>query len=149
MNKMCIEDLLNCPYWIIDVLPKQVPAESAGQYFTVEKYFRTVLMEQIQLRKLLLILKLCCYRAITLFFPDTEESAKNPPPEVLRESMNNRNVCLIIGDALITSDPEDTGMTLYNASDELIDLMEKLALSESFYVWQTEEGINREGRKNR
>lgn len=34
-----IDDLLQKPYWIIDILPKQVPADSSGQYFAVEKYF--------------------------------------------------------------------------------------------------------------
>ena len=34
-----IEELLSKPYWIVDILPKQVPANSGGQYFTIEKYF--------------------------------------------------------------------------------------------------------------
>ena len=34
-----IESLLEKPYWLIDVLPKQVPAGSAGQYFKAERYF--------------------------------------------------------------------------------------------------------------
>jgi hypothetical protein len=37
--KKTIEELLQCPYWIIDILPSQVPENSPGQYFTVEKYF--------------------------------------------------------------------------------------------------------------
>ena len=34
-----IDDLLQLPYWIIDILPEQVPKDSPGQYFAVEKYF--------------------------------------------------------------------------------------------------------------
>ena len=34
-----VEELLQCPYWIIDILPSQVPEDSPGQYFAVEKYF--------------------------------------------------------------------------------------------------------------
>ena len=34
-----VEELLECPYWIIDILPLQVPKDSPGQYFAVEKYF--------------------------------------------------------------------------------------------------------------
>ena len=52
-----IEELLNTPYWIIDILPKQVPAGGAGQYFAVEKYlsksfpnFCTIVFEQISMR---------------------------------------------------------------------------------------------------
>ena len=36
---MTIEEYLNKPYWVIDILPKQVPADSKGQYFKIEKYF--------------------------------------------------------------------------------------------------------------
>ena len=37
MNR--IEELLNTPYWIIDILPYQVPKDSPGQYFAIEDYF--------------------------------------------------------------------------------------------------------------
>ena len=32
-----IETLLNKPYWVIDILPEQVPEDSAGQYFAIEQ----------------------------------------------------------------------------------------------------------------
>ena len=31
------ERLLEAPYWVIDVLPEQIPADADGQYFAVEK----------------------------------------------------------------------------------------------------------------
>lgn len=34
-----IEELLERPYWVIDILPWQVPADSPGKYFAVERYF--------------------------------------------------------------------------------------------------------------
>ena len=37
VEKKTVEELLQCPYWIIDILPSQVPADSPGQYFAVEK----------------------------------------------------------------------------------------------------------------
>ena len=40
-----IETLLKKPYWLIDVLPKQVPAGSSGQYFVAERYFLSRLNE--------------------------------------------------------------------------------------------------------
>ena len=36
---MTIDDLLQTPYWIIDILPMQVPADSPGQFFAVERYY--------------------------------------------------------------------------------------------------------------
>ena len=32
-------ELLEGPYWIVDILPEQVSAGAAGQYFAVERYF--------------------------------------------------------------------------------------------------------------
>ncbi len=32
-------DLLEKPYWIVDILPEQVPENADGQYFSVERYF--------------------------------------------------------------------------------------------------------------
>ena len=43
-----IEELLNKPYWIIDVLPERVPENSPGRYFAVEDYF---LKEQLEENK--------------------------------------------------------------------------------------------------
>ena len=34
-----IEELLHSPYWIVDILPAQVPKDSPGQYFAIERYF--------------------------------------------------------------------------------------------------------------
>lgn len=34
-----IEELLEKPYWVIDILPKQVPIDSDGQYVAIEQYY--------------------------------------------------------------------------------------------------------------
>ncbi len=34
-----IEELLEKPYWVLDILPEQVRKDSPGQYFAVERYF--------------------------------------------------------------------------------------------------------------
>ena len=36
---MTIEEYLNKTYWVIEILPKQVPADGKGQYFKIEKYY--------------------------------------------------------------------------------------------------------------
>ena len=58
-----IEELLQAPYWIVDILPAQVPADSPGQYFAVEKYFlQERQLAEIKQKHIQLILKLNCYR---------------------------------------------------------------------------------------
>ena len=34
-----VDELLQKPYWVIDILPEQVPRESKGQFFEIESYF--------------------------------------------------------------------------------------------------------------
>ena len=56
-----IEELLGTPFWIIDILPAQVPVDSAGQYFAVEKYFlQGDRLAEIKQKHINLILKLNC-----------------------------------------------------------------------------------------
>ncbi len=82
--KRSIEKLLQTPYWIIDILPAQVPAESAGQFFAVEKYFlEPERIREIKQKHINLVLKLNCYRSISI----DEETTANPSPErIAREN---------------------------------------------------------------
>ena len=36
---MSIDELIEKTYWIMDILPQQVPANGGGQYFKVEQYY--------------------------------------------------------------------------------------------------------------
>ena len=81
-KKKTIEELLQCPYWIIDILPSQVPEDSPGQYFAVEKYFlRGERIEEIKQKHINLILKLNCYRDISI----SDETVINPLLELIRQ----------------------------------------------------------------
>lgn len=57
--KKTIEELLQTPYWIIDILPMQVPMDGPGQYFAVERFFlREEQLAAIKGKPLNLILRL-------------------------------------------------------------------------------------------
>ena len=36
---MSLEEILEQSYYVMDILPMQVPADGGGQYFKVEKYY--------------------------------------------------------------------------------------------------------------
>ena len=75
MRKMSIDELLQKPYWIIDILPMQVPKDSPGQYFAVEKYFlEEERLSEIKQKHIHVILKLNCYRDLSI----DEETEKIP-----------------------------------------------------------------------
>ena len=137
--KKTIEELLECEYWIIDILPYQVPADSAGQYFTVENYFLTSQRRQISQKHLNLLLKLNCYRDIAL-----DEEQINPSPSYLANVIDKLHLNVRIGNALLVSDPDDTYLTLYNPTRELLRLVKKLAGAEGLFLWQPASQNNEE-----
>ena len=130
---MTIDELLETPYWIIDILPKQVPKDSPGQYFAVEEYYLSKKqIAEVKNRHIGLVLKLNCYRNLSL----DEETEINPPPGRIAEEMHKRHLCILTGDSMILSEPDDLSMTLYHPDDELLELVRVLAAGEGLYVWQ-------------
>ena len=131
-----IEELLEMPYHIIDILPEQVKADSPGQYFALERYWLSEpRISGIKRRHADLVLKLNCYRAVSL----DEETETNPEPERIAESILTRCVCIRIDNALITSAPDELYLTVYNADEALLKLLETLCIGEGLYLWQPEQ----------
>ena len=140
---MTIEEYLNKPYWVIDILPKQVPADSRGQYFKIEKYY----LEHPQIdniyRKITnILLKLNCYEDIDVSH-DGDEWITNPDPHELEAallgSMADKQMFYIIlksGDVMITVSGDDTYMTVYNPTEEMLELIGSLAGSEGLFLWR-------------
>ena len=131
--KRNIEELLEKPYWILDVLPEQVKRDSPGQFFAVERYFlepsRLAAVKESHART---ILKLNCYRSLSL----DEEGETNPPPEEIAEAVRTRHVCLLTEDALIVSDPDELYLTVYDPDEPLLGLLRALAAGEGLYLWK-------------
>ena len=128
-----VEELLQCPYWILDILPSQVPENSPGQYFAVEKYFlQGHRLEEIKRKHIHLILKLNCYRDISI----DGEPAINPAPEHIAAEMKKRFLYLRTGESMILSEPDDTHLTVFNPDLPLLELLRQLASGEGLYVWQ-------------
>ena len=128
-----IEELLQSPYWIIDILPKQVPAYSPGQYFTVEKYYlEEERFKVIKEKHINVILKLNCYRDVSI----DEETEVNPSPERIAEEMRQRFLYIMVEDSMILSEPDDTSMTVFNPDNEILELIRQIAAGEGLHVWK-------------
>ena len=131
--KKTVEELLQCPYWIIDIMPSQVPADSPGQYFAVEKYFlQGDRLESIKQKHIDLILKLNCYRDISI----SDEDVCNPLPEHVADEMKNRYLYIMIGDSMILSEPDDTHLTVFDPDPQLLELIRQIASGEGLFVWK-------------
>ena len=140
---MTTEDYLNKPYWVVDILPQQVPADSPGQYFTIEKYYLEHPQIDLIYRKFTnILLKLNCYYHIDIS-TDGDEWTANPAPHQLeaafRELMANKQMLYFIlrpAGVMITLSGDDTNMTVYNPSDEAIALIRSIAASEALFFWK-------------
>ena len=133
--KKTIDELLQAPYWIIDIFPEQVPEDSGGQFFAVEKLFLREQLSEIKQKHINLVLKLNCYKKISL----DEETAVNPAPERIAEEMRKRFLHILVDDSMILSEPDDTHMTVFNPDPEMLELIRAIADGEGLFVWRPPE----------
>ena len=134
-----IEDYLERPYWLIDILPKQVPANDGERYFAIEKFYLSEPQVELLCRKFAnLLLKLYCYYDIAICGYE-EQWIENPAPEVLFDWVMSRqpiHVLLKSADAMIVAHGDDTYMTLYSPDEATLQLVDTLASAEGLFVWK-------------
>lgn len=135
-------ELLEGPYWIVDILPGQVPANAAGQYFAVERYF--LQPEQIvPLRRKYagILLRLNCYADMAVSFDACASWETNPDPEAFVARVaglsGNEFLRAVFAEqnAMIDYDHNDTYLTVYDPGTALLDQLRALAAAEGLFVW--------------
>ena len=126
-----IEELLEKPYWVIDILPEQVPEKDGGQFFAVEAWF--LKDPALRRKQASFLLKLNCYYDLTIV--RDEEEIRNPKPEESAALIGREYLNILVGrSALIAADPTDIYMTLYNPDEKMLGLIGKLATAEGLYA---------------
>ena len=145
-NASAIEQLLEQPYWVIDPLPRRVPADSPGQFFAVERYFlRPTQKQDLAEHFVRLVLKLNCWFDIRLFHPESDLEEPAPEPEriasqlracAMAQGPDNLYLLLSGEDAMLTLSSDDLNMTLYHPSESLMELVRPLAAAEGLFVWE-------------
>jgi len=139
---MTIEERLEKQYWVIDILPKQVPVGAKGQYFKVEEYYLQHPQMDVLCRKFVnILLKLNCYEEMN-FSSDGETWATNPAPQdieaMVMKCLASKEMLFVIlksSDAMITIGADDTYMTVYGPTNDVLKLLGSLATSEGLFVW--------------
>ena len=142
---MTIEEYMERPYWVIDILPKQVPGDRKGQYFEIEKYFREHPQIEVIYKKFTnILLKLNCYEDIDVSH-NGDKWMTNPAPQELEAAllkcMADKQLFYIIlksADVLITVSGNDTYMTVYNPTEEVLELIGSLVGSDGLFLWRYE-----------
>ena len=127
-------------YWIIDILPKQVPSDSPGRYFDVERYFLSR-MDDLCRKFADLLNKVNCYCELEVCL-DCETFNGDFAPEdlerFLRETETSDYPLYIRvnhSDALFAFAGAEHYLTLYEPDYELLNLVRQLVPSEGLYVW--------------
>ena len=136
-----IDHFFDKEYWVVDFLPKQVLENANGRFFSVEKYYlESSRYAVLRERFAEILMKLYCYYDLRLFVDDDTEGVANPEPEILASHImdNQHNLCILLGasEALITLGRDDTNMTVYAPSDNLLELIRMLADAVGLFVWK-------------
>ena len=134
--------LLEGPYWIVDILPEQVPANAAGQYFAVERYFlQPERIIPLRRKYAELLLRLNCYVDMAVSFDSCASWETNPDPETFAERLaglsGNEFVRAVFAgqNAMIDYDHNDTYLTVYDPGEALLGKVRALAAAEGLFVW--------------
>ena len=135
-----VEALLGEPYWVVDVLPSQVPADAGGRFFAVEPLL-TEGPRGADLRRRFadVVLKLYCYHDIVVFRGESSRGKANPKPEKLDAWIVRRDpLCILLPaqDALLQVPEDGTCMTLYHPTPELLEQVRQIAAASGLFVWQ-------------
>ena len=136
-----LDNFFEKEFWVVDFLPKQVPEDNGGRFVSVEDYdlepSRYVVLRE---RFSDILLKLYCYYDLRLFIGDDTEGLFNPEPEMLASHImdNQGNLCILIGasEALVTLGRDDTNLTVYAPSEDLLQLIRTLAGAVGLFVWK-------------
>ena len=138
-----IEDLLQKPYWVIDLLPHQVPTDAEGQFFAVERLFLDG-ARNVELRHSFasVLLMLNCYHDLVVFRGESECGKTNPKPEKLEKwiTRNKEHLCIALPSeqALIVVPIDSTCLALHNPTPHLLDEVRAIASACGLFVWQPE-----------
>lgn len=135
-------DLLEGPYWIVDILPEQVPADAAGQYFAVERYFlHPERIIPLRRKYAEILLRLNCYYDLAASFDSCASWETNPDPEEFADRLaalsGNDFLRAVFPEqnAMIDYDHNDTYLTIYDPNSALIEKVQALAAAEGLFVW--------------
>ena len=135
-------ELLEGPYWIVDILPEQVPADAKGQYFAVERYFlQPERIVPLRRKYAEILLRLNCYVDMAVSFDACASWETNPDPEAFAARIaglsGNEFLRAVFAEqnAMIDYDHNDTYLTVYDPGAALLDIVSSLAAAAGLFVW--------------
>ena len=127
-------------YWLIDVLPKQVPAQNGGSFFDVERYYRqSAQMERLHARFLRVLLGLACYYPLAVSFDAGERWKQQIAPQELAEGLlqlpSNGSFLAVFPEqeVFVSFDGADICMSVYHPAGEFLQILQQLAAAAGLF----------------
>lgn len=137
-----VEQLLKKSCYVIDFLPEQVPPDAGGQFFEVEHYLlNSEKRFSLRDRFVNILLKLMCYYRVSIQWKGWID---RPLPQAVEEAVNTimenhsgwLNILLPEEQTLVVFEWDCLNLSVYNPSEKLRSIMEKIAISEGFFFWK-------------
>ena len=133
-----VEELLEKPYQVIDILPERVPEEAPGRYFAVERYYlEPAKFTDIRKRFADIVIKLYCYYDLSVLLGDADEPLIDPEPKQLANWIESGtlHMCILVGeDSLLMISTDDLYMTVFNADEPLTRLLDLLSRANGLFL---------------
>lgn len=139
MDKMIatIERILEKPCYVIDMLPKQVPADSKGNFFAVEAYLLGHGGESRLREKFAgIVLRLMCYYPVSVFEYENGKLTEYPTPESVVSAVNEAGdiLYLLCGEeTLFVLEKDCLHFSVYNPGEDMKKLIADLSKSAGLF----------------
>ena len=139
-----VERLLEDDYWIIDILPSQIPIEKQAEYRALtDEYFESGKVAQLHRRYAdILTMINSRFKTAMLCMPEDEWTI-SPDDVAVKDAVIHHtergcvDLLLPEEETLISLQAEDLYITVYHPTEELLSLLRQAVSESGFYIWQT------------
>lgn len=137
-----IDYLLEKPCYVIDFLPQRVPKTDKGHFSDIEYYLlNSEKRYEMKNKYVNIILKLMCYYRTSILWNGWND---NPKPmdidtaigEIMENHFGTLNILLSDKDVLLVFEGDCLNLSVYNLTENMKKMVERIALSEGFFCWK-------------
>ena len=139
-----VERLLEDDYWIIDILPSQIPIEKQAEHRALtDEYFESGKVAQLHRRYAdILTMINSRFKTAMLCMPEDEWTI-SPDDVAVKDAVIHHtergcvDLLLPEEETLISLQAEDLYITVYHPTEEILSLLRQAVSESGFYIWQT------------
>ncbi len=139
-----VERLFEDDYWIIDILPSQIPIEKQAEYRALtDEYYESGKIAQLHRRYAdILTMINSRFKTAMLCMPEDEWTI-SPDDVAVKDAVIHHtergcvDLLLPEEETLISLQAEDLYITVYHPTEEILSLLRQAVSESGFYIWQT------------